>query len=299
MPENACQSWRSFFATRSTIQSIFLANTCICQAGRIVHHGSAIMETMMKLKIGYALISAAMASQVVAPLSATAQTCEAKSGAQKNPVIELYTSEGCSSCPPADRWLSGFAKETQSNAVVMAFHVSYWDYIGWVDRFAMPVFNQRQRDIARQNGSQGVYTPQVVRDGQDWSRWYQETPASVLAGSQRKAESARAQITLQRNRQGVYEADIQPQDARETWRAFWTVTEDDHTSKVKAGENRGEQLRHDYVVRQYDAVASQVGNARLAFKPIAAEASRPQRVNLVVTDAKTGKIWQALSLRCG
>lgn len=232
-------------------------------------------------------------------VSAMAQACEIKSAARKNPVIELYTSEGCSSCPPADRWLSQFSKDPQSNAVVMAFHVSYWDYIGWVDRFAKPAYNQRQRDFARRNGLQSVYTPQVVRDGQDWSRWFITTPASIGAADQRNADAPRATITMQRNRQGVYEADVLPLDARETWTAFWTVTEDGHTTKVKSGENRGEQLRHDYVVRQYETVALQTGIARLVLKPQPAEASHLQRVNLVVTDAKTGKVWQALSLKCG
>jgi hypothetical protein len=262
----------------------------------IVHHATNLKkDAAMKWHIGCtAAIMLASTS-----VNALAQTCELKSGVLKNPVIELYTSEGCSSCPPADRWLSEFSKDSQSTAVVMAFHVSYWDYIGWVDRFATPVFNQRQRDVAKQNGLSSVYTPQVIRDGKDWPRWYSSKPASISATDKRGTEPALATITLQRNSQGVFEANVQPLDSRESWRAFWTITEDGHFTKVKAGENRGEQLRHDYVVRQYEAVAAQTGKARLVLKPLAAEATHKQRVNLVVTEVKTGKVLQALSLKCG
>ena len=92
--------------------------------------------------------------------------CQASSGATLTPVIELYTSEGCSSCPPADQWLSSLKGKP---VVAEAFHVAYWDYIGWKDRFAQPVFSTRQRDIAALNRQSGIYTPQLVRNGRDWS----------------------------------------------------------------------------------------------------------------------------------
>ncbi|RZI98774.1 MAG: DUF1223 domain-containing protein, partial [Haliea sp.] len=68
--------------------------------------------------------------------------CTAHSGPRVTPVLELYTSEGCSSCPPADQWASGFKGK---DLVVQAFHVGYWDYIGWIDRFAAPAYTLRQR----------------------------------------------------------------------------------------------------------------------------------------------------------
>ena len=76
--------------------------------------------------------------------SAPAAPCRAQSGASRIPVIELYTSEGCSSCPPADRWLSQLkTAASQGKVVAQAFHVGYWDYIGWVDRFASPAYTTR------------------------------------------------------------------------------------------------------------------------------------------------------------
>lgn len=250
---------------------------------------------MKKRFLGIGAGGLALFAQCV-PLAAHAGVCEARSGATINPVVELYTSEGCSSCPPADKWLSGF-NQPPSNAVVMAFHVSYWDYIGWVDRFARPEYNQRQRDLARLARRSGVYTPQVVVNGADTPRWYSSTPSSLLSSAKTPAAIS---IALQTNRQGVVEADIAAKP-QQRWSAFWTVTEDGHTSKVKAGENRGEQLRHDFVVRQYETVTTQTGNARIVFKPERPDtslASHRQRVNLVVLDPESGATLQAVSAVC-
>lgn len=79
-------------------------------------------------------------------------------------VVELFTSQGCSSCPPADRMLGELAG--RDNIIALALHVDYWDYIGWADTFADPAFTQRQHDYGRAAGSTVVYTPQIVVDGQ-------------------------------------------------------------------------------------------------------------------------------------
>ncbi|MEO0752645.1 MAG: DUF1223 domain-containing protein [Pseudomonadota bacterium] len=86
--------------------------------------------------------------------------------AQERPVlVELFTSQGCSSCPPADAILHGLAK--RDNVVALAMHVDYWDYIGWKDSFAQPEFTARQRAYARLGNRQMVYTPQMVVNGMD------------------------------------------------------------------------------------------------------------------------------------
>lgn len=91
----------------------------------------------------------------VATLAAN-PSCETRSGERLTPVVELYTSEGCSSCPPADQWLSTLKGKS---VVAQAFHVGYWDYIGWVDRFAKPQHTERQRQLAVANGLRSIYTP--------------------------------------------------------------------------------------------------------------------------------------------
>jgi hypothetical protein len=220
---------------------------------------------------------------------ASAPACHAESGTQLTPVIELYTSEGCSSCPPADRWLSGLKAQAAAGQVVaQAFHVGYWDYIGWVDRFAAPAHTTRQRQVAAANRLGNIYTPQLVRNGQDWRDYSRAT-----AGG----EPARARISLQ-GAGGAFEAVVTPGDGVAAWSAYWTVTEHGHASKVKAGENAGELLRHDFVVRQYVPAGDYRGVSKLTFRAVAGEPGHARQVNLVVFDPRTGKPLQAISTGC-
>ena len=216
--------------------------------------------------------------------------CEVVSGERLTPVIELYTSEGCSSCPPADQWLSTLKGKP---VVAQAFHVGYWDYIGWKDRFATAANTARQRQIAQANGLSGIYTPQLVRNGKDWRN------DRNAVGS---AELARARIALRRDDRAQsaneFEARVTPDSGGTSWQAYWTVTEHGHSSRVKAGENAGEYLQHDFVVRQYVPVGRYEGAQMLRFSAIAADPAHPRQVNLVVTDAKTGKPLQSVSLQC-
>ncbi len=218
----------------------------------------------------------------------------------RTPVIELYTSEGCSSCPPADKWLSTLktgndAKNLISPPVVQAFHVGYWDYIGWVDRFASPAHTTRQRQLARLSGLSSIYTPQAVLDGRDWRDWGRLTTHRA---------PAQATISLKEVAPDQFEAQVTPAaGAPETWSAYWTVTEHGHSSKLKSGENAGEFLQHDFVVRQYTAAGDYPTNQKmpqkLTWRSIAATPGHPRQINLVVFDPKTGKTLQAVSAACG
>jgi hypothetical protein len=216
--------------------------------------------------------------------------CEAVTGDKLTPVIELYTSEGCSSCPPADAWLSTLKGKP---VVAQAFHVAYWDYIGWKDRFANTAYTARQRELAATNGQRGIYTPQVVRNGQDWTQWRQ--PWQTWDNQ----SLARAAITLRRS-EGAdgFEAQVVPTHSNATWTAYWSVTEHDHSSRVKAGENAGEYLKHDFVVRQYTPVGRYQGTQSLRFFAIAAQPEHARQVNLVVSDSQSGEPLQAVSLQC-
>ena len=241
--------------------------------------------------------AAALCAAASTAFSAPSQ-CAATSGARLTPVLELYTSEGCSSCPPADQWASSLKNK---DVVVQAFHVGYWDYIGWVDRFAAPAYTSRQREIAARNRLRSIYTPQVVLNGQDWSGW---SRSAVPAAN----DAARASITLQQLGPDQFEASVTPlaagpsQPLPANWSAYWTVTEHGHNSKVQAGENAGEFLKHDFVVRQYtqagDYKTADTGARKLTFRSIAATPGHPRQVNLVVFDTHSGRTLQALSLQC-
>lgn len=179
--------------------------------------------------------------------------CVAKSGRIRAALVELYTSEGCNSCPPADRWLSGLPgpEIDPSQLVALAFHVDYWDYLGWRDRFAQPEFATRQRMASHRSGAKFMYTPQVLLNGVDTrSTWRSDIfGRHIREISQREAVaylSLAAQfhdraltIRLAANYSGSDPSDV-----------FVALTQNNLESRVRAGENAGKTLRHDFVVRQ-------------------------------------------------
>ncbi len=228
-----------------------------------------------------------------------AESCSARSGANVTPVIELYTSQGCSSCPPADRWLSALtAPDAQVQPVLQAFHVAYWDYIGWVDRFAAPVHTQRQRQMAAWNGLRTIYTPQVLRNGRDWRQW--RDADDPWSGTR---DAARVAISLRQSGVDTFEATVTTQaGAPATWGAYWTVTDSAHRTAVGAGENAGAQLHNDHVVRQYVPVGqypTRPGRERrLVLHAVPTSAGPTRSVNLVLFDPRNGRTLQAVSLRC-
>lgn len=232
---------------------------------------------------------------------ASQEACRVQSGPTVTPVIELYTSEGCSSCPPADRWLSKFRfpKADAGPVVVQAFHVGYWDYIGWIDRFATPAHTVRQKQVASWNGANQIYTPQAVLNGRDWQDWTRTTSTASLAGR----VIAHTAISLQQTGPDQFEATVSADSlATVPWSAYWTVTEHGHSSRVKAGENAGELLQHDYVVRQYTPAGDYSTGAnvpqKLQLRSVAKTPGHARQVNLVVFDKRTGVTLQAVSAGC-
>jgi len=248
------------------------------------------------------LLVLTLAVAAAAPSLAAETTCQARSGPQVNRVLELYTSEGCNSCPPADRWLSRV--KADAGTVVLAFHVDYWDRLGWKDRFASPAYTERQALQQAVNGARFSYTPQVVLDGLDRKDWFDQTPPDGPAPA-----TASVALSLQRNGDS-FSASVLPLAAAPGTRpaptrlaAYWAITEQGHVSDVKAGENQGVMLRHDFVVRAYQPVAAwaaQVGSpVTLSYRaPLAADPAHPRQVNLVVVDAAGGRPVQALKLGC-
>lgn len=227
--------------------------------------------------------------------AAAVQACLASSPPTVVPVVELYTSEGCNSCPPADRWLS--ALRATPEVVALAFHVDYWDRLGWKDRFASAAFTERQARQRASTGARFSYTPQVVVDGRDRKDW----PSLRLPTASGQAATVR--VTLARDGERFVASVVAEAGAPRRLAAYWAVTEDGHVTAVKAGENEGATLRHDFVVRDHASVpawAARTGAAEsLLFAPTSrAEAGRPRSVALVVVDASTGRPVQALKLAC-
>ncbi len=172
------------------------------------------------------------------------------SGDRQVTLLELYTSEGCSSCPPADRWFTALADDPRlfRTFVPIAFHVDYWDYIGWKDRFAQAEFSDRQRRYAHEGGTRTVYTPGMFRNGADWRGWRIGRAPWTESG-----RSGNLTLTVQEGRIEVAfnEASRSGDDLRVHVALLGMGLE----STVRAGENRGRTLRHDFVALDVRSVA--------------------------------------------
>jgi hypothetical protein len=234
-----------------------------------------------------------------------AAECSAKSGAATVPLLELYTSEGCSSCPPADKWLSNLKPDTKK-ITPLAFHVDYWDYIGWKDKFSKAEYSDRQRKTAAFAGVGFVYTPQFVFSGRDFKGADESRLNQVIAASQKSASrahlslnattQANGEIALQATAKAVNTADIRNADI------FVAIYENKLTSLVNAGENNGLELKHDYVVRDFFG-AYQLSNKNEFAKNFSLKPEwkgRQAGAVIFVQDSRNGEILQSLALPfCG
>jgi hypothetical protein len=185
-------------------------------------------------------------------LPVLAAECSVQSGAQRVALLELYTSEGCSSCPPADKWFSSLEKRgfTQDKVIPLALHVDYWDYIGWKDRFASPTFTARQHEQAVFNRSSFVYTPQATFNGRDYRGWGSDSKfGDDIAAINRSPARADIRLTIAPMQEKLtVKATAHSQSPSALYIA---LVENGLSSEVKAGENSGAKLNHDHVVRAW------------------------------------------------
>ena len=240
-----------------------------------------------------ALFSFAIAAAGTAFHVEAAPACTARSGATVPVVVELYTSEGCSSCPPADRWLT--ALKNRPDVVALAFHVDYWDSLGWKDRFAQPQFTQRQNATQHTSGARFAYTPQVIVDSRDAPNW------PSMAGPALQARTpATVGLTLASDAAGLALTVAPGAGAPAKLSGYVAVVDDGMQTHVGAGENRGETLRQDGVVREllpWNVVGAQP--ATLRFTSTAAlEPGATRHWVAVATDGVYGKPVQAVTLAC-
>jgi hypothetical protein len=170
----------------------------------------------------------------------------------KGTLVELYSSEGCSSCPPAEKWMSQLKDDPRlwKQIFPVAFHVDYWDNLGWPDRFASKAYTQRQSDYAARWNSSDIYTPEFIVDGHEWRRWFggggvplakpdAVGPLRVIVA--RDTWSVRVTHEL-------IAATVTP---HLTVNVAWLGM--NVSSDVKAGENSGRTLVHDFVVLDFQS----------------------------------------------
>lgn len=199
------------------------------------------------------VLATASSAQGVAAL------CSASSGPRQAPLVELYTSQGCSSCPPADRWLSSLKPRVDAGELVpVALHVGYWDYIGWKDPFARREFNERQRMLAR-GGT--VYTPGVFLQGREWRQWG-GTAAIERAGQ----ATALASIDLEVTARSAGSVSVRAKTAGKADALFIAVTQDGLQTDVKSGENRGTRLGNDFVARAWSGPLRAPGDITVSLE---------------------------------
>ena len=209
-------------------------------------------------RLNYVCITAVIAAGLacIAAPNALAGSCALQSPAHRVSVLELYTSEGCNSCPPADRWFSALAQQgiSSQNAVLLAFHVDYWNQLGWPDRFSQSRYGQRQREVASRASKGVVYTPQILLDGHDLRLNYSVGQLrSTLDAINQEPGQARidAQVSGAPDALRITaEVAVTPAARGPGIRSWLAAYENGLQTQVKAGENAGKLLQHDYVVRE-------------------------------------------------
>ena len=242
---------------------------------------------------------------VLMSLPAAASQCTAKSGEFTAALVELYTSEGCDSCPPADRWLSRLGGTYQTGRVVpLSLHVDYWDYIGWKDPYAKRAFSDRQRKLTQLQKLAFVYTPQVMLQGSDFRGWGSPAFEKAVAAINTRKPRARLELTiaaLKADRLAVEAvADVPDPAARRDAGLYIAAYENKLSSAVTAGENKGRTLSHDYVVLEWQGPLDLPAAGRLAdhrdlpLLPKAVPAS--SGVVAFVQNRRTAEVLQALML---
>jgi hypothetical protein len=185
-----------------------------------------------------------------------------RSGPAAVPLIELYTSEGCSSCPPAEKWLGQLkdSSDLWSSFVPVAFHVDYWDRLGWADSFARPEFTRRQYAYAARWGTRSVYTPAFVYAGREW-RDRAERPVLAPVG----------ELTLVAVGD-VYRIRFAPIEP-DSYEAHVALLAGGLVSDVRRGENSGRKFTHEFVVmdlQKASLMRTAEGGEHEASLPVAA-----------------------------
>lgn len=233
-------------------------------------------------------------------LSNVAMSKTFTSQSEATDVIELYTSEGCSSCPPAERWLSTLKNKPEvfRDVIPMAFHVDYWDYIGWKDRFAKPAYSLRQREHVQQRNTRQSYTPQFVTNNEEWRSWFsgdREWDKNTKTVGVLRADIASDKKTLQ--------VEFSPQ------RSNWSGSVESPAnyvvnvavlgmglqSSVTAGENVGVKLHHDFVVLNHaqQTVAASPSKWQLNMPPIPNSGQLKTAIAVWLSEPETQRTIQA------
>jgi hypothetical protein len=227
--------------------------------------------------------------------------CDARSGPKTAALVELYTSEGCSSCPPADQQLRRLrqALDPAAEVVPLALHVGYWDYIGWKDPYAQAAFGKRQNWLVHANQRKTVYTPQFFVSGTELRSWQVALRDKVRQVNALPAAAAiRVKASVAPNGALALNAEATVRAAAEPAALYLALAENGLVSKVTRGENSGVTLSHDHVVREWIGPVRLIAGTTRVQREIALPAAwNRARLEVIafVQDERTGGVLQALS----
>jgi len=170
---------------------------------------------------------------------------EFQSASERTALLELYTSEGCSGCPPAERWLSGLQDSPRlwKDFAPVAFHVDYWNSLGWKDAWSDGEFSERQRSYAALWRAENIYTPELVLNGKEWHTWFTGKDEPKSDGGQPGILTVKSPDAT--HWQVIYAPENKSSNPYEIHAALLAGG---IISEVKAGENSGRQLQHDFAV---------------------------------------------------
>ncbi len=214
---------------------------------------------------------------------------EVSSGDRQTAVVELYTSEGCSSCPSADRWLSRLIETPRDevNVLALAFHVDYWDYLGWKDRFSSADYTRRQRHLGANNLQRTIYTPEFFVNGME-ARGTNNILDKIQQANQRQAPLD-LKLTVSRDETGLLLELHSPGERKTVGQIHhrYLVYGNNLSSDVKRGENSGETLNHQQVVRYMSKAQNlqQNNQHRIAIEPN----WNPQNIGVAVLVTSLGE----------
>jgi hypothetical protein len=197
------------------------------------------------------------------------------SGARQVTLLELYTSQGCSSCPPAERWLNEYVHDADlwHKIVPVALHVDYWDYVGWKDPFASPENGARQRGYASAGRARGVYTPGFFSNGREWRGWTLRLPPRAADRTPGHLHAVIENGTLR----AEFPAAGRPLDLHVAMLGSGIETE------VKRGENHDRTLPQEFVLLAHAVHRSDNGSWQLPLPALADTDARRHAIALWVS----------------
>ena len=205
------------------------------------------------------LLKSLLCAQLFSFVAANAQTnlIVFQSAPERTALLELYSSEGCSSCPPAETWLSGlqYSPRLWKDFAPVAFHVDYWDSLGWKDAWSSAEYSERQRAYAQLWHSENIYTPEFVLNGKEWRNWFTGKSGPKSDGERAGVLTVTATAT---NRWRASFVPEKPADA--PYEIHAAVLAGGIVSDVKAGENKDRRWNHDFAVVNLVQIGMTISN---------------------------------------